>query len=89
MSRPYQVEISGISYAVVAEVESADPSTGTPEQVAISSVTYRGYEIGDDEFEAILRELEREVIGQHRERRAAERESEIAEEIYLRAAGGW
>lgn len=92
-ARTYSIEISGITYSVVAEVESADRSTGTPEQVAISSVTYHGYEIGDDEFEAIVSYLESDVIGQYRERRAAEREAvraaEYADSVYLLACEGW
>jgi hypothetical protein len=94
MSRQtYQVELSGITYSVVAEVESADRSTGTPEQVAISSVKCHGHEIGDDEFEAIVGYLESDVIGQHRERRAAEREAaramDHADSLYLLACEGW
>jgi hypothetical protein len=89
----YSIELSGITYSVVAEVEIADWSTGTPEQVAISSVKCHGYEIGDDEFEAIVRYLESDVIGQYRERRAAEREAaramDHADSLYLLACEGW
>ncbi len=92
-ARTYSIEISGITYSVVAEVESADRSTGTPEQAAISSVKCHGYEIGSDEFEAIVNYLESDVIGQYRERRAAEREAvraaEYADSVYLLACEGW
>ena len=59
----------------------------------ILSVKCHGYEIGSDEFEAIVNYLESDVIGQYRERRAAEREAvraaEYADSVYLLACEGW
>ena len=67
MASTYAVQISGITYDVTATVDAGS--------VFISSVRCHGYEIGDDEFEALVSVIESDVLAQYRETSHAKRVS--------------